>query len=318
MTQKIHPQSIEQAVESEVPRTDNKKFFSKSRIKIFTAFTLIALFVSAAITIYPHFFNNQDIRGWASTSGTTLSLFPATKSIKTGDEFPLAVNLNTSTDTISAVNLSISYDPEVIKITKFTPSSSLPVIISPLTSNSGTSKVVIGVNVDSPFMGSSTVGTFNVKVISAKKTEIKIATTTGVASLGKDSSSLVSSTGTILTYTPSPDSSPNASPSATPAPERTDYYLVPKSLPSATIGRNYRFTIKLVKPKKENPKIVITNLPPGISASTCTQSFLSTYVNCVISGVPTQIGTYKLNISTKLPDGSSLTYFLDQRVVKKK
>ena len=72
---------------------------------------------------------SQDIRSRAANTGASLSLIPSTITGKVGTIQPVFIELNTNGDTVSAVELHISYNASHVEVSNFIPGSNLPSIL---------------------------------------------------------------------------------------------------------------------------------------------------------------------------------------------
>ena len=133
-----------------------------------------------------------------SNNGTILALVPATKTLRVGETFSEGITMNTNADTVSAVELHLSYDPTAIQILNFIPETPLPVVLVPETHVNGTFNVTLGVRPDKPFKGAGIIGTLNLKILASKQSSLNFTSKTAVAALGKTTNALVSKTGTTI------------------------------------------------------------------------------------------------------------------------
>ncbi len=115
-----------------------------ARSQQLVSFSLVILLLLAIGIFYLFSFKNQDIRSRASITGPTLSLIPASKTIRAGEEFSLGVILNTNTASVSATEIDLSFDPSVLQIIGFTPSTPLPVVLAAERTGDGTATVTLG------------------------------------------------------------------------------------------------------------------------------------------------------------------------------
>lgn len=167
------------------------KLFLVSKVLLFS---LIGIFVIFIATKAP-----TDIRTKASFSGPALSLMPAEKQAKVGDTFFVQIIMNAQDETVSATKLHLTYDPTSIRINSFTVGSPLPVVLVQETHNDGNIRVTLGANPSTPFHGSGIIGSFEVEILSANQSEIRFSPFTQVAVLGKNSSTIDSKTGSVIT-----------------------------------------------------------------------------------------------------------------------
>ncbi len=192
----------------------SRKWFSILGLLFLTA----GLIAGAMYIKYPQFF-----RGKAASSGPTLTIAPSTKTSTVDEVYSLSVILNTDTDTVSAVELHLTYDSAALEIQSFTPGTDLPVVLSPTVIGGGSLAVTLGVSPTAPFKGSTTLGTLSVKALTSATSSISFAGSTLVASIGKPANSLASATGAQINP-----------PAATVAPTPTATSTPGSSLPAST------------------------------------------------------------------------------------
>jgi len=177
--------------------------------------------------------STADIRSKATNNGPTLALSPASVSKAVGNTVAVGILLNTNTDTVSAAQLSLSYDPTAIQIMSVTQGTPLPVILVPETHANGGISLTVGVQPATPFKGSGIIGTVNVKILAAKQSTLTFTSATQVAAIGKTTNALVSATGSTIigTVAGTPTLTPTRIPgtTATPTPTRQ-----PTSTPTPT------------------------------------------------------------------------------------
>ncbi len=202
------------------------------QMQLFSLIAAVVLLMGMGIVILL-MKNTQDTRSRATLTGTTLALSPATKAGSIGETFSVGITMNTDTDTVSAAELHLSYDPTAIQITSFTPGTQLPVILVPETHTNGAIAVTLGTQPTSPFKGAGIVGTWTVKILATKQSSVSFTSATQVAALGKSTNALASKTGSTITGTAAgtPTPTPLSSPTPTPARSPTRrLHLFPKLL----------------------------------------------------------------------------------------
>lgn len=317
VTQQISPQPTH--VVDDVSYTNNTQQLPKikgglAKKHLVQIISFSALIVLSVVSVAVYFLSQstQDIRSRASLSGASLSLVPATKDIKSGDTFQLGVMMNTSTDTVSAVDLSLSYDPNSVQISKFNKGTPLPIILVPEKYSNGVATVTLGCQPTSPYKGTAVIGTYEVKILNSTNSEIKILRSTIVTGIGKKENILatvvntsLNGTGVSANLTPTPTGSttlittttPSITPMSTPTSSVT-FSVLTTSLPSGKIGKTYESKIEITKTKGSgNPDVTISGLPFGVYQSQCTESTDEASVSCTISGTPVRSGKYGLNVS---------------------
>jgi hypothetical protein len=144
-------------------------------------------------------------------TGPKLVMMPPLISAKVGETAEIRITLDTQTDTVSAGELHLTYDPSAVRILGFTVGSILPVELTKFSDTSGTAVVALGALPTSPYKGADTVGTLQIKILSAKQSSLEFANTTKIASVGKNTNSLMSSAGTVCMGLDTVSSSPAAS-----------------------------------------------------------------------------------------------------------
>lgn len=154
----------------------------------------------------------QDIRNKAALSGSSISMNPSTTTQRPGSNFSVGVVLNAGPDSVTGVELHISYDPNLVRIKAFTPGTPLPVVLSPLSIQSGTASVTLGAQPNAALKGTDIIGRFTVETLSnGPSSSIKILNTSKVAALEKPTNTLVSTSGITIYST-------NGTGSGTPTP----------------------------------------------------------------------------------------------------
>lgn len=209
------------------------------RLPLFSLLGALVLLMGMGVVILS-MKNTQDTRSRATLTGVSLALSPSTKTGAVGTTFSVGMTLNTNTDTVAAAELHLSYDPSAIQIVSFTPGAPLPVVLVPETHANGAIYVTLGVQPTAPFKGAGIVGTWTVKILSAKQSSITVTSATQVAAIGKTTNALVSAAGlavtgtsSSVTSTPTPTHIPGATntPTSTPTHSPTP---TPTHVPGAT------------------------------------------------------------------------------------
>ncbi len=154
----------------------------------------------------------QDIRNKAAVSGSSISMNPSTITARPGSNFSVGVVLNAGPDSVSGVELHIGFDPSLVRIKGFTAGTPLPVVLSPLSIQSGTATVTLGAQPNAPLKGTDIIGRFTVETLSnGPSSTIRVLNSTMVAALEKPTNTLVSSSGITIYST-------NGTASGTPTP----------------------------------------------------------------------------------------------------
>jgi hypothetical protein len=260
---------------------------------------------------------------------TTVSITPSSKTISVGDTTDFTVQMNTQTNTVSSVDLEITFNPQVISIESVTPGSFLPVVLSTprIDSTTGTIKGSFGVNASAPQQGTGIVATIKVKAKATGTSALSFGSGTRAAALSE-------STDVISVKTPASVSVTAASTNATPAPTSTP---LPTSTPkAATSSATVSFgsgtatgsatgsaTVSSAKPTIKLPsnKIVragdlITGTAVAgslvsitIQSTTVSSSVLADSTGAWSYTVPTDLSVGSHTITVQDPNGSTTASF---------
>ncbi len=160
--------------------------------------------------------NSTEKRAKAGNTAPTLSMSPSTLNGNVGDVATIGITMNTHADTVAAGEFQFTYDPAAIQLIGFTHGKALPVVLVPFANTNSTASVTLGVQPTAPFKGSDIIGTFQVKILSARQSSLGFGNATKIASIGKDTNSLASAVGTTITGTGT--GNVGLSPSNTPIP----------------------------------------------------------------------------------------------------
>ncbi len=255
---------------------------------------------------------SQDLRSQASLSGPTLSLVPSQKTGVVGESFPVNILVDTHTDSISAVELHLSYDSKLLKITGFTTGSILPVVLKPESHDASTINVVLGVRPESPFKGSGILGTLNVQILGTSS-DVKILSTTQVASIGKTTNTLdfAKSINTLAITTVPGGVTITPTLTSTPTPV-SPLSFTTTSLPAGTQGRPYSTSISgQSRTPNDVLNITLAGLPFGVSEGKCVTTAAigqtTTNVTCPIKGTPLKPGNFTVTATIVNNAGNKVT-----------
>jgi len=142
--------------------------------------------------------SSKEIRSKASLTGPTLALTPAQASGAIGETITVGITLTTDTDTVSAAQIHLTYDPSSVQITALTPGSILPVILHPAEIAPPNATMTLGVTPTAPFHGSGILGSLTVKILKNGSSNLQFASDTEVAVIGKATNALARSTGNTV------------------------------------------------------------------------------------------------------------------------
>lgn len=190
--------------------------YGKRPLNVFSlvvALVLIGGFITGLVLTQQQQIN----RSKATNNGSALSILPATKTMGVGETASFAVIINTNDDNVSAVQLEISYNTSALENVTFTKGTVLPVVLSAVSVANGKIKATLASEVTSPYSGTGTVGTINVRTKSAMTSNLSFTENTMVAAVGKTGNTLASKTGAEITAgTPGNTPTPTRTPTPTP------------------------------------------------------------------------------------------------------
>jgi hypothetical protein len=190
--------------------------------------SLIALvLLSTAIAVgYFATQDNQDTRNKAASTGSDLSMQTANTTQPNGNTFSVGILLSTGPDSVSATQLAIGFDPNLLEVTAFTPSPNtpLPVVLSNFSSSNGVATITLGAQPAAPFQGSAVIGTLTVVSKTNASTSLGFTDNTVVTAIGKTTNALIAKTGLTINAgitTPTPTPPPTQTITSTPTPTPT-------------------------------------------------------------------------------------------------
>lgn len=128
-----------------------------------------------------------------------LMLNPTEVNTTQNGTFSVEVQVDTKTETISAVELHLAFDPNYLQATSVKNGILLPVVLATGKMGAGTASLVVGANPTSPEKGTGTIAIVTFKAIKAGITKISIDSTSKVAAIGKNTNVLGSTTDAAVT-----------------------------------------------------------------------------------------------------------------------
>lgn len=203
--------------------------------------SLIILLIGVAVSVFL-IRQQQDLREKASPA-SSVSITPATKSVMIDEPVDLAVEIDTTTNKVSAAVLEINYDPNKLKLTAFVPGAFLPNVFeeAKIDESAGKATVTLGAQPSNPPQGKGVLATLKFIAKEAGTANITFGASTKATGstsgqkdtgdiligrtpsrltiLAKNSDVVASPTPTPTTgtgTTPTPAASPKVSPSASP------------------------------------------------------------------------------------------------------
>lgn len=164
-------------------------------------------------------------------TGPILYMSPGINSKQLGESFNIDLYLDAKTERASASDITVTYNPAILKANSVTLGNFLPVVLKPSTINNGTITLSLGVAPTDPKTGVGKLATVNFTTLSYGTDTINYQTTTELAVISQTTSFISSLTGAIVTI-----ESPTPTPTLTPVPTSTTAPLPtePNSTPIPT------------------------------------------------------------------------------------
>lgn len=188
---------------------------------IFSIAGIVILLIALGVGVFL-VSRQQELREKAAPA-TTLSLNPGQKSVKTGETFILSVVVDTGQNSVTASELNIGFNPQIVEVQNVSAGTFLPVILLPATTDNvnGKTSLTLGSQPTEPKQGTGTLATITWIAKSAGNASIAFLPQTQVAGVGETGNVLVSTNQSIVTIaqtaaTTSPTASPTLAPTASP------------------------------------------------------------------------------------------------------
>lgn len=180
---------------------------------------LVLTIVLIALFFFGKFYIDtlQNAKTKATYLGSVLSIVPNNIEATVGETISFDVTLDTNSASVAGILMDLAYDPIAVELLTFTPTQILPVIASPFQSASGSGSITLLSNPESPYNGAGVLGRFTAKILSQKNLSIEFTQATQVASLGKATNDLASSSGIMVDVNAS-DNQPTIGPTEPPIP----------------------------------------------------------------------------------------------------
>lgn len=211
------------------------------KVLLFVFIGLLLLAIPATIF---YLGQQKDIRAKAAPA-TTLSISPATQSVKVGDSVKVTVNINPGPNQVVTVKIYLTYDPTKLSGVGATNGTVSPRILNSGIFENGTASITIGATSNSqPITTAGSVAIFTFTALAPTTAiapaDIKFAANTFVGGINDTTANVLAGstggsitiTGTAATPTPAIEVVPTATPSATVAPT-----ITPTLTPSLTPTR---------------------------------------------------------------------------------
>ncbi len=253
----------------------------KDKKKVIILLVLVVGLVVAAVLVRVR----QEIRRRAAVTGVDFSLVASKTSLNPGENFTVDIVMNTNEYRVSATEIHIAFDSNILEAQSIQDSGFLPVVLPPGPQvGSGTASIVLGSLPSDPKQGTATVATINflAKNSSGAATEIRFDSGTQTAALGNTGDvtrnlnptsvtvlgAAPSATPTTGPGTPTPTKTPTPKPTGIPpvAPQCTLSFIVPTLTPTPTATR----TPTPISTKTPTPTPTATRTPTPSPTSTPT------------------------------------------------
>ena len=136
--------------------------------------------------------------------GSTIGFSPTTISTIPGSSFDIQLIIDTKTETISAVDLFLTYDINILRANSISIGSFFPKVLNPGDVKDQAINIVLGCDPNMPKNGTGILATVNFTALSVGSAILTYTNDSQVASLGKNINSLVTSlTSIVNVYLPS-------------------------------------------------------------------------------------------------------------------
>lgn len=195
-------------------------------------------------------------------TGPELTLIPTNANPKVGDTIAVSVYIDTKGMKVSAADIKVSYDSNILTATSVANGNFLPTVLTPGSVSGGTASIVLGCLVNSagvyPKSGTGILANINFTVKASGTTTVSFGTGTGIAVVGQ-----ASNAAGVLAPTQITVQGPTVSPTPTSTPTRT---LTP------TLYRRYTPTPTLTRRPTPTPTPTRTPRPTSTPTPTPTST----------------------------------------------
>ena len=207
----------------------------------------------------------QDIRKKAAPA-TSLSFTSSSTTPKVGETFTLNIITDTGTNTVSAAEILIKFDPSLIKVNSITAGDFFVggnTISDSINNNTGTAQITLLASPTNPISGTGTVAVINATTLKAGSNTFSFDQTTKMSGVGEGSTNIINRltplTITINTVaTTTPTNTPTITPTTTPTSTPTD---TPTTTPTTTPVNNdsESLTTSTTTPTNDNSESLTTS-----------------------------------------------------------
>lgn len=142
----------------------------------------------------------QELRKKAAPA-TTVSILPQTTTTRVGEELTLTVEMNTSTNTVVAADVQITFDATKLTLKAFTPSTFLPVVVAaPQVNNTtGSATVTLSTQPANPPQGTGTLATLKFEAKAAGTVNVSLGPATRATGIQEGTDIVVARNGSSVT-----------------------------------------------------------------------------------------------------------------------
>lgn len=200
--------------------------FSFVNPKILAGMTVLLLLIGGVGTGVYLIQKPQQATTQATSSPVDLVFQPSQIQTSKGTDFNADVYVNSNDNQITATNLTVKYDPEVLTLKSITPGQFLPKILIPPVISEGLASISLGTDGNSGVAGSGVVATllFEAKPgASANSSEISFdPATTKISVLNRSQESASDTFGNAQVTLDPASAQPSASPETSPSPIVTE------------------------------------------------------------------------------------------------
>lgn len=194
-----------------------KPVYSRGKV-IASVMGILLLTVSLGIGIY---LTQKRVSTKTRASGVALTLSTSNSAPQTGDTFVVAVSIDTQGQSVSAADVRVAYDQNLLTAESVQAGTFLQTVLLQPTVSQGLASIVVGCLVDQngayPQTGTGVLAQITFKATAPGSTSISFNSETAVAAIGQDTN--VVETTTPVQINISGETIPAESPSPSPSPE---------------------------------------------------------------------------------------------------
>lgn len=194
-------------------------------------YLFLAIFILVGLTLI--FYSIQAIKKpvkiqeehAAEPSGPVLVISPGSVGTRPNTSFDLNLNIDAKEERVTAADVTVSFDPNLVRLDSISKGDFLPVILKQGSYSNGIFKIVLGCDPYNPKSGSGTLATLHFTTLSEGRSRINFTSESQIAVVGQNNNALSSFSGMTLSVsnpiTNKPSPSPIVTPSSAPTPTLT-------------------------------------------------------------------------------------------------